>query len=445
MQRRLDKGMVNKIAILLLLLTLMVGCSSRKETKEGISLRWSAYGAAGYDEVRMGISKRFEELHPGIKVKYEPVHQEYQPKILSQLASGTAPDVFVVAWNLGTLVSKGTLYDITDWVNEDKDYFQGVSYPQLLEDHTWDGRIYGLPQNITVSVLFYNKDLFDREGLTYPDENWTWQDVLESAKKLTKRNEQGRALQYGVVTPLHYKQLLLYIFQNGGKILNEDRSRCIINSAESREALEFWRNLCIKERVAPTQSDIQNIGGVAGGNLGSADIFFMGRGAMYFEGSYEVSNFKVLKRDRFNWDATLGPISKKGQDRLSLRYYNSLGVWSKSKHPREAYELLKFLTIHETTKAYVELGDSLPLHRQGVDMDLYLQDPLRPPQARKAMLESLGFSKSLYWMMVNPKAKVSYLEQEEILSLYFEKFIIGQLSVEEMLQAIENKLNSLVQ
>ena len=166
---------------------------------------------------------------------------------------------------------------------------------------------------------------------------------------------------------------------------------------------------------------------------------------MYFEGSYEVSNFKILKRDRFNWDATLGPISGKGQDRLSLRYYNSLGVWSKSKHPREAYELLKFLTMPETTKQYVELGDSLPLHQQGEDMDFYLRDPLRPAQARKTMLESLGFSKSLYWMMVNPRAKVAYLEQEEILSLYFEKFIIGQLSVEEMLQAVENKLNSLVQ
>ena len=51
-----------------------------------------------------------------------------------------------------------------------------------------------------------------------------------------------------------------------------------------------------------------------------------------------------------------------------------------------------------------------------------------------------------YWQDFDkPRKLLDYLEQEEILSLYFEKFIIGQLSVEEMLQAVENKLNSLVQ
>ncbi len=414
---------------------LLPGCSSKAPNSGKILLRWSGYGAAGYDQWRAEDSKRFEQLHPGIKVKYEPVHQQYQPKILTQLASGTAPDVFFCA-ELQTYIEKGALVDISEWVKGDKDYFD-TFFPGLLEDHTFNGRVYALHQNVAVGVLYYNKDLFDKERLAYPDETWTWSDLLRTAQRLTKRDQKGKVIQYGIVTPLEYQQMMLYIFQNGGRLWSEDGNRCVVNSPQAKEALTFWSDLIFKYQVAPSKYAMTTAAGAE--YSGYSEIFFMGKAAMYLGGSYEVVS---LHKHRMNWGVTLMPVSKKGVKRLSPRIYNSFGVWTGSKHPKEAYELMKFMTTPEVVKRLVATGDSLPLHTKGADMDLFLSDPIRPEPARKVMLTALKSSKSLYRLLVN--LKVSYITQEKVLKEEFENLVFGKSSVPDVLRKIEARLNELL-
>jgi multiple sugar transport system substrate-binding protein len=47
-------------------------------------------------------------------------------------------------------------------------------------------------------VLLYNKDLFDKAGIPYPNNNWKWEDLRNAAKKLTKNNNgDGKTYQWG--------------------------------------------------------------------------------------------------------------------------------------------------------------------------------------------------------------------------------------------------------
>lgn len=420
-----------KMLGLVILVSLLTGCSTQpgKEREGKILLRWSGYAFPVYDKFRRDESKNFEKENPEVVVRYEPEAGKYVGKLLTQIASNTAPDVFLVS-DLSTYISKNTLVDLTDWYEEDKDHFKDI-HPALIEAHLWNGKLYALPGNCGIDILYYNKKLFDEKGLDYPDETWTWQDFLKAAKKLTIRDDRDRVIQYGCIIGTKWLSLLL---QNGGQLWNEDRTRCIINSAEGREALKFWKNFYAKYKVSPTPLRARD--------QGKREPFIMGRAAMYLGRSWEVATFRIKGgTGGLDWDATLIPRAE-GKERFIGLGCISYGVWTGSKHPRLAYELTKFMTKQERIRFLVEVGDSLPLRSQGEAMDYYLKDPNRPEKARKAMLKALSLSKSYYRTIVNPH--IPYMEQNQIIEENLAKFTVSDTPVEEALQLVEKRLNNLL-
>jgi len=414
-----------------MLICLFTGCSTEpgRENKDKVLLRWAGYSYPGYDKFRSEESKKFEKENPNVIVKYEPVTGVYDSKLLTQIAGNTAPDMFFSA-DLSTYIAKNALVDLTQWYEEDKEYFKYI-YPALIEAHLWNGKLYALPGNCGVDILYYNKKLFDEKGLDYPDETWIWQDFLEAAKKLTIRDERDRVIQYGCIISTNW---LSFILQNGGNLWNEDKTKCIINSPEAKEALEFRKDFYAKYKVSPTP--LQTI------DQGTREAFIAGRAAMYWGDSWEVATFKIKGRGvALDWDATLIPKAE-GKERFISLAYLSQGIWAGSKHPKLAYELAKFMTKPERIKFLVEVGDSLPISSQGEAMDYYLKDPNRPEQSKKAMLKALSLSKSYYRTIVNPY--IPYMEQNQIINENLENFSIGDASAEEVLQLIENKLNNVL-
>ncbi len=426
-----------KMLGLVILISLFAGCSTErgKERKNKILLRWSGYSWQVYNKFRSEESKKFERENPNVIVKYEPIAGgNYKSKLLTQIASNTAPDMFFVP-DLSTYISKNALVNLTQWYEEDKEYFKDI-YPVLIDAHLWNGGLYALPGNCSVDILYYNKKLFDEKGLGYPDETWTWQDFLEAAQKLTIRDEKSGITQYGSIPSTGTSaDWLSLILQNGGKIWNKDKTKCIINSPESIEALEFWKDFYAKYKVAPTPS--------VRIDRGVRELFLMGKAAMYWGSSWEVATFKIKARGGdLAWDATLIP-RQEGKERFIGLHYLSLGVWSGSKHPRLTYELAKFMTNPERIKFLVEVGDSLPIRPRGEAMDYYLKDPNRPEKAKEAMLKALSLSKSYYRTVVNPN--IPYMEQDQIIGENLQKFTIGDTSAGEVLQLIQNRLNNILE
>ena len=118
------KGSILKIisGMVAMLLIFAGGCSrQRQEVTEGkkILLCWSGYCYPVYDKFRAEESKKFEKENPNVIVRYEPIPLQYDSKILTRLASNTAPDMFF-ARDLSTYISKETLVDLTEWYNQIK-------------------------------------------------------------------------------------------------------------------------------------------------------------------------------------------------------------------------------------------------------------------------------------------------------------------------------------
>ena len=199
------EGIKRKIYIFLLLIGLVpvifsTGCAKKEERAEVVKLRFGYWGLAEEQATTRKVVNLFNRDHPNIEVKFEHIFgRHYLRKVLTEVAGGNAPDIFGVDSTMTVFMRKGALLSLETFLKEDKEISISDYYPQVVEPLRYKGGLYALPNEFSTVVLFYNKALFDEVGLSYPDETWDWDTFLWAAKGLTKRDESGRATQFGVI------------------------------------------------------------------------------------------------------------------------------------------------------------------------------------------------------------------------------------------------------
>ena len=105
----------------------------------------------------------------------------------------------------------------------------------------YEGRVYGFPTNVGANAIWVNKDLFDRRGVPYPKSPWTWKDFVRTAQRLTIRDANGRAKQFGVLSLWGCWQQ--FVWQWGGAVYTKDGTRCVVDSPEAVAAIQFLYDL----------------------------------------------------------------------------------------------------------------------------------------------------------------------------------------------------------
>ncbi|MFD2213387.1 extracellular solute-binding protein [Metabacillus endolithicus] len=124
--------------------------------------------------------ERFKEKHPDVDVKILQIPNDaYKQKLSVAMSGNDAPDVFH-SWGGGWLknfVDQGKVYDITE--TTDKSHFNELA----LNNATFDGKVYGQPLSLSIDVVFYNKELFDKYGLQAPKTYDEWLNVIDTLKE----------------------------------------------------------------------------------------------------------------------------------------------------------------------------------------------------------------------------------------------------------------------
>lgn len=166
-----------------------------------VTIRWSTWGSAEDVALYKGFSDDFTKRHPNIELKLEavPKYEDYHPKLLTQLTSKTAPDVFFLGDdNIGKFVAAGVLTPLNDKLagpdskSKPEDFFEGV-YGGAKKD----GQIYGVPNDTNPEVLWYGKKALKDAGITEdPAElnaagTWTMAKYLEMNAKLKAAGKAG--------------------------------------------------------------------------------------------------------------------------------------------------------------------------------------------------------------------------------------------------------------
>lgn len=329
------------------------GDSKKEEKSEGgdtlsISI-WDSNQEPGINEILADFTEE-----TGIKTKLTVVKwDEYWTMLEAGAQGGSLPDVFWMHSNESQrYMSNDMLLDLTDKI-ADSDLIDPANYPEDIWGlYTYDEKYYAVPKDVDTIALWYNKAMFDEAGLAYPTADWTWDDVTEAAKKLTK--EDGS--QYGLAVRNDNNQAGYYnlIYDNGGYIINEDKTKSGWDdpkTIEAMEVLEGW----IKDGVMPPIETMSENG---------EDVLFQsGKAAMVLQGSWMVAAYRDNEYTAENCDVVELPKSATTGRRASV--YNGLG-WAASangKNTENAWKLIEYLGSEKAQKKQAELGVTMSAYK----------------------------------------------------------------------------------
>ncbi|MCA2226918.1 ABC transporter substrate-binding protein [Nonomuraea aurantiaca] len=278
----------------------------------------------------------FKKRHPNIEIKRESApFDQFLTKYMAQAAGGTLPDVLYnhYSWTQNLIANK-VLQPLDDYIAKTPEFDMNDIPQHGLGYFKRDGKLYGLPTDMAPKLLFYNKDLFDKAGLKYPDESWTWDKLFETAKKMTSGS--GAEKIYGVSPmPKPAPDLSsVYLMPYGGRFLDAAESKVMITEPNARDVMARWLDLLLKDKAVPSLAELQL--------LEKVDPFKSGHAALFLNGAWVM--LELSKQKAFKWGATQMPKGPQGRTTPAV---GSALVMSASSQNKDA----AFIYMHEYLSA----------------------------------------------------------------------------------------------
>ncbi len=276
---------------------------------------WFAYvpGVSWDQFIQNEAFPAYQEEHPNVELLYEPLGDGWETKTLTQMAAGTAPDV-ISAWppTNATWAEKGQLLDLQpyvdlDWPDAD------TMFLKAAWEQTWDPVTQirmGVVTDIDVTSLYYSKPPFEEAGVGLPVLEWTLDDYVNAATKLTVRDASGNITRWGAqLRPSIWDGWFYYIQSFGGDVRDDDTLMiCQLDSDEAQQALEWirtnmWDVNCFGQNNQINATGIPNTwtgvlpAGIVAMAERSADQFFALADSLP-EGSWDIAHIPAGPKDR---------------------------------------------------------------------------------------------------------------------------------------------------
>lgn len=354
----------------------IVGCGTKEEAVKAqkVPITVAFWGSPEEIEIISSTINNWQKSHPDIEVRLEHIpFGSYVSKILTEIAGRSAPDIIANEVNMFvSFADKDVFMDLKPFIDKDKSFNLGNFFPEVVDRYTVNGRILGIPRDTApFACIYYNKKLFDEAGLTYPTDNWNWNDLLEKAKKLTKVDKDGTVIQYGFYSDMWIN----FVLSNGGRLVDDVKHpmRCLLNSPESIEGLQFLVDLSHKYNVSPSPSTFRNLG------LGFIQMFLMQRVAMFNSGIWETPLLRKAKD--FDWDVAMFPKGPKGIRKFSTGG-TAYSVLNTTKYPEQAWEVLKALSGDDGQIMLAESGLAQPANKKIAEGEHFAGSSMKPLNKR---------------------------------------------------------------
>jgi multiple sugar transport system substrate-binding protein len=328
------------------------------------TLTFTTWGSPAEEEgFRRGI-EAFKAANSGADVKLNlvPYEQIFQ-NIDAQLQAGTAPDLFRVDYGtMGAYSSQDQLLDLSSYFDTQA---SEEFLPAMWQAIQFDGRPYGVPHQTDTSAVVYRRDLFEQAGITGVPESldsaWTWDEFRGVA-------EQLRGSLPDDLYPFVYNwqlggstRWLSWLFQAGGRLLNEDLTASAIESDAGRKALGFTQDF-FTDKLVPPSSSVKS-------STYADGAFSAGTTAMAFVGNFVLPSLDEAITD-FEWGATYLPRDERGACDLGG---NALVATKNARNPDLAAEFLRFMTQPDQMSDFCARAMELPTLNSLVGTELDYQ------------------------------------------------------------------------
>lgn len=281
-------------------------------------------------------------------------------KLLTMIAGGVPPDVIQYhAALVESFIAQGVLADISGYARRDPGFdLNDFFIPPIDFYYRRNGRLYGLPMQMQVYALFYNRDMLDAAGVRRPptawdDPGWNWDTFIEAGRKLTKDTDgDARVDQYAIIPRLDVTGgLLTYIWQSGGDVFDPSGTNLIIDSTESMRGIQYVIDLRHRYGVAPLK------GIAAPFPLKSAFSISVPAGV------------PAMRKGQTAWD--VAPLPRGPVAPATILGTTAMGMTAASHHPEAAWKFFKFMTSGETLTQFLQGGDHVPARRSLIETNVF--------------------------------------------------------------------------
>lgn len=288
----------------------------------------------------------YQQKNPNVKINYVGQSKEdYRERLTNAIAKGSAPDIFRFH-NTWVPMFKNDLDYLPSSVMSAAD-FAKTFYPIASSDLTSGTGIVGVPLEYDGIALFVNDDILSKAGKTAPK---TWDELRQTAKDLTTKDENGLITQAGVALGRtenvdHWQDILALMMLQNGVDLNNPTGQL------AEDALTFYTVFSSVDGVWDTSMPTSTV------------AFAAGKVAMYFGPSWEVFEIKAQNPDLKFRVVPVPQLAKSSPSEPDISYasYWVEGVSSKSNNKVAAWDFLKFLSTQTSMEKLYQNASSARL------------------------------------------------------------------------------------
>jgi multiple sugar transport system substrate-binding protein len=363
---------------------------------EPATIRFAAAGIGTELQVWTEVVDTYNKLGTGINVQYEPCTagtasaQDCLPVYFTQFVGGTAPDVWRIDDEPLPFYADKNMYRELDslFSRDSRELNPSDFFPRALASMRFDrksmqfgqGKLYALPFNTGGDSLFINKQLFQEAGVPLPpqDGNWTIDDWLERARKLTSLEGGGPLLR---TSALHarpaFRGNLTWLWARGADFLDKN-GRWTFNSPATIKAYEWLIDLRRRHKVVPGPDDFR----------GQGNVFYAGRAAMAL---FFPNNLRELySRPQLDWDIVPLPKAVDGK-RYTRETADGVGMPEGGKQVEPAWTFIKWLCSVDGAKIFTRAGRAVPARRSAANNPDYIRPDT--PQHEDQIVKALDYSR----------------------------------------------------
>ena len=388
------------------------------------------WGDRAEDEIVESMVASCEAAHPHLKIKRINATANYTAKLQTMIAGGNPPDLFF--WNshmLANYVGSGIIRPVEDFLAEDRangnlPFDFDDLYTVTVDSFRFDGKVtgrgtlYALPSTFTPLGFYYNKDLFDKAGVPYPTDNWTWDEFEQKARAVGRLDGC-----YGAELSLYDNTVRLYLQSYGLDLYTDGFERLRLTEPaviEKLNRLRSWRYAPGAGRMLTSPKDRAHTGRAAfvAGTIGMVGPV----------GRWAVPNFRKITG--FDWDFAQMP---RGTRNANLVYVAGWCISSKSKHPREAWEVVKHFARRDCQAINSRYGLVVPT-LQSVAREPVFSNPSAKPSRDDIYLEAVKHSTAMQQPAEPAFLKALNVALDEALRM-------GSMSVKDAMASAENEWN----
>ena len=410
----------------------MVGRGKRTAARSQRSVRFAFFGTNAEQRAYQRLSAAFEAAHPDITVELvgldsgdaslkldalmtspdRPWLQRggpYQSWLWSELASPTAPDVFVLSYQrFPAYAARGVLEPLGSYLHASSTLNDSEFYASALDAFRSadipDGGLGAIPLNASSLVVYYNTELFAQRGISPPVDGWTWEEFATAAEALTSgRDRDGQRGVHGLAIEPRLSRSAAFVWGAGGDLIDDPEvpTRLTLDTPETQEGLRWFAELGPSGRnVTPTSDEARQFNDLA--------RFVAGRAAMFVHSRRVVP---VLREARgLAWDSAPLPV---GKAPANVLHSDGLCLLAGARDKEAAWAFIEFSAGPVGQAVLAETGRTVPSLRTVAESDAFLRGtsfpfelggkPLGlPPAQAQVFLDNIPVSRRLPAMATLP-------------------------------------------